>query len=89
MSKPCWFQGQAGQKQRDRLSRKYVEGMVWEINYVMFECYFQLSEYNDVHTKDEVVSDKVPTLQQTKSLANVHYSKDLPIEQEEDISGRF
>lgn len=55
----------------------------------MFECYFQLSEYNDVHTKDEVVSDKVPTLQQTKSLANVHYSKDLPIEQEEDISGRF
>lgn len=38
---------------------------------------------NDVHSKDDVVSDKVPTLQQTKSQANVQYSKDLPIEQEE------
>lgn len=28
ISKPCCFQGQAVQKQRDRLSRKYVEGMV-------------------------------------------------------------
>lgn len=28
MIKPCWFQGQVVQKQRDRLPRKYVEEMV-------------------------------------------------------------